>query len=96
MREMRRRYVLEPSSTYFLTMCFSEGGEFKGRYSFDVEAANSSRYKITSKEEGSIRKAVDARDGENLIDAMTRYLRSHEGKQLEAAVSFRCARRISC
>lgn len=92
MREVRRRYALEPSRTYFLTLCFAEGGEFKGRYSFDVEAANGSRYQFTSKEEPGIRKAVSARDGESLVDAMIRYLRGHQGKQLEAAVSFRCPR----
>ena len=92
MREVRRRYALEPSRTYFLTLCFAEGGEFKGRYSFDVEAANGFRYRFTSREEPGIRKAVGARDGESLVDAMARYLRGHEGKQLEAAVSFRCAK----
>lgn len=94
MREVRRRYSLEPSSLYFLTLSFTEGGSFTGKYSFDVEATNDSHYQITSKEEGSIRKAVDARDGESLVDAMVRYLQSHEGKQLEAAVSFRCARQF--
>lgn len=93
-REVRRRYALEPSRLYFLTLSFTEGGEFKGRYSFDVESANDSHYQFTSKEEPGIRKAVGARDGESLVDAMTRYLGTHEGKQLEAAVSFRCTRQF--
>lgn len=92
MREVRRRYALEPSGTYFLTLSFTDGGEFKGKYNFEVEAADGSRYQFTSKEEPGIRKAVGARDGESLVDVMTLYLRGHEGKQLEAAVSFRCAR----
>ena len=92
MREVRRRYALEPSRLYFLTLSFTEGGEFKGKYGFDVESANDSHYQFTTKEEPSIRKAVGARDGESLVEAMARYLGSHEGKQLEAAVSFRCAR----
>lgn len=92
MREVRRRYSLESSGLYFLTVYLGEDGGFKGRYSFDVESANDSHYQFTSKEKPSIRKAVDARDGESLIDAMMRYLQSHEGKQLEAAVSCRCSR----
>lgn len=80
MREVRRRYALEPLRLYFLTLYFSEDGGFKGKYSFDVESASDSHYQFTSKEEPRIRKAVDARDGESLVDAMTRYLQSHDGK----------------
>ena len=40
---MRRRYALEPSRTYLLTLCFAEGWELKDGYSFDVEATVSYR-----------------------------------------------------
>lgn len=75
---------------YFLTLYLSEFGEFTGKYSFDVEAADDSHYIFTTKEEAYIRAAIGAEDSETLADAMVRYLKTHTGSQLEAAVEFRC------
>ena len=85
-----RKYSLEPTRLYFLTLYLDPSEKFTGEYSFDVEAASDSHYQFTTREEGSIRTAIGAHDGETLSDAMARYLQSHDGKQLEAAVRFRC------
>lgn len=71
-------------------MFLNENGEFKGKYSFDVEAANDSHYQFTIKEEAGIRAALGALDGESLVNCMARYLKTHSGRQLEAIIDFRC------
>lgn len=93
MHETRRRYALDSTGPYFLTLSFADDGSFMGKYSLDVEKADDSHYGFTSDEERSIREAIAATDGETLVDAMIRYIRDHDGEQLEAEVGSRCKTR---
>ena len=90
LKKIQRRYQLEPTRLYFLTLFLREDGTFSGKYSFDVEAADDSHYVFTTKQEAYIRAAIGAEDNETLAEAMVRYLKTHTGGQLEAAVEFRC------
>jgi len=82
---------LEPSRLYFLSIFTTPEGEFLD-YSFDVEAASDSHYKLSTGSEMMLRRSMDVPGSQHmtLAEAMVEYLRTHKGYELERLASRAC------
>lgn len=92
----RRTYLLEPTCLYYLTVFSNKDGSYRnsfegddelGVFSFDAEEADDSHSCFDIEGVYEIMRDIGAHDGENVVDAMIRFIEKKGGDALGCIVA---------